>query len=254
MIDTERSLEDLARLHAEIMRGRADGLHEAAQSAKTRLVERQEALARLRTQVAALKASLNPPPVPAPVRMSVPEKEAVLDSARFTTASLPRTEKNWRSYAPHAAIVACAALMELSGARHAAPAALDLASLIRPAPAVVTVTAPAKTAAKGSPVLAEEDRSQEAMLLVHEWKLPGDEKSLGERLGGEMDLPGGRPAWTVERTTEKGYRVTFQPGDKDVPLAFEADIEARVVWPTPETQDLLAPRFTAALRDAVRQP
>lgn len=255
MIDTERSLEELARLHAEIMRERAEGLREAAQSAKTRLVEREEALARLRTQVAALKASLKPAPavVPVPVPVPVSAKEAVLDSARFTPASLPQTGRDWKSFAPYAAIAACAVLMELAGARRPAPPAPDLAALVRPAPAVVS-PAPAKTAAKGAPVVADEDRSEEALLLVHEWKMPGDDKSLGERLGGELDLPGGRPAWTVERTAEKGYRVTFQPGDKDVPLAFEADVEARVVWPTPETQDLLAPRFTAALRDAVRQP
>ena len=82
----------------------------------------------------------------------------------------------------------------------------------------------------------------------------GDVKSLGDRLGGELDLPGGRPSWTVERTAERGYHVTFKPDDKSIPLIFEADIEARVVWPTPETQELLAPRFTAALRDSVRQP
>ena len=130
-----------------------------------------------------------------------------------------------------------------------ASASPDLGALARPAPAVV---ANARPAAKGAPVVVDDDRSEEALLLVHEWKLPGDEKSLGDRLGGQVDLPGGRPAWSVERTGARGYRVTFQPREKDLPYAFEADIESRVVWPTPETQELLAPRFTAAFRDAVR--
>ena len=61
MNDTERSLRDIARLHNEIMRERAEGLHEAAQNAKARLVEREEALVRLRTQVSLLKrAGLTP--------------------------------------------------------------------------------------------------------------------------------------------------------------------------------------------------
>ncbi len=258
MNDTERSLETIARLHGEIMRERAEGLKEAAQTVKTRLVEREEALARLRGQVALLKASLNPIPATEPYGEEVPlphaaakrlpEKEAALDSARFTTASLPRTA-SWRSYAPYAAIAACAVFIELSGAQSTPPAAPNLIALLRPAPAPVANTRPA---AKGSPIVGDEDRSQEALLLVHEWKLPGDAKTLGERLGGELELPGGRPAWAVERTGAHGYRVTFQPRQKDLPYAFEADIEARVVWPTPETQELLAPRFTAAFRDAVR--
>lgn len=246
MIDTERSPETTERLRDEIMRERAEGLHEAAQTAKTRLAAREEALARLRVQVASLKATLAPAPVvqasaPAAIRMApilVPAKEA----------SLPRTA-GWKSIAPYAAIVACAVILELGGNRRPAPVAPNFAALAHPAPAVV---ANARPVAKGAPVVTDDDRSQEALLLVHEWKLPGDEKSLGERLGGQLDLPGGRPSWTVERTGALGYRVTFQPSEKDLPYAFEADIEARVVWPTAETQELLAPRFTAAFRDSVR--
>jgi hypothetical protein len=258
MIDTERSPETTERLRDEIMRERAEGLREAAQAAQARLVEREEALARLRVQVAMLKASLIPAPTPHAVAApavrttsrSLLEKEAFVGSARTTTTSLPRTA-SWRSLAPYAAIVACAVVLELGGARlpASASAAPDITALAHPAPAVVANVRPA---AKGAPVVSDDDRSQEALLLVHEWKLPGDEKSLGERLGGELDLPGGRPSWSVERTGELGYRVTFQPSGKDLPYAFEADIEARVVWPTPETQELLAPRFTAAFRDSVR--
>ncbi len=260
MIDTERSPQSAARPHDEILRERAEGLHEAARTAKARLAEREEALARLRAQIASLKTSLAPAPppriaAPAPVRpvparpspVPVPAKEAPANSA-IAKASLPRTAR-WRSLAPYATIAACAVLLEVGGARRPATAAPNLVDLAQPAPEAVSLARPA---AKGAPVVVDDDRSQEALLLVHEWRLPGDEKSLGERLGGELDLPGGRPAWRVERVAEHGYRVTFQPAPKDLPYAFEADIEARVVWPTPETQELLAPRFTAAFRDAVR--
>ncbi|MDP3541835.1 MAG: hypothetical protein Q8T11_05135 [Elusimicrobiota bacterium] len=255
MIDTERSLQSVARLHDEILRERAEGLHEAAQTAKARLAEREKALSRLRAQVASLKASLAPAPAPAPVRSvptlpaptAVPAKEAPANSA-IPKTSIPRTA-GWSHIAPYAAIAACALLLELGGARRTETASPNIALLAHPAPAPVTGGRPA---AKGAPVVVDDDRSQEALLLVHEWKLPGDDKSLGERLGGEHELPGGRPYWRVERTAEHGYRVTFQPAPKDLPYAFEADIEARVVWPTPETQELLAPRFTAAFRDAVR--
>ncbi len=251
MIDTERSLDTIARLHTEIMRERAAGLHESAEAAKARLVAREEALARLRTQVSLLKKSLQPAPVavtvPVAAPIPVPAKEALPVSA-VAGASLPRT-MNWASLAPYAAIVACAFYLDLGGIRRPAAVVHDLTALVRPAPVPVVSARPV---AKGAPILVDDDRSQEALLLVHEWKLPGDEKSLGERLGGELDLPGGRPAWSVERTGARGYRVTFQTTEKDLPYAFEADVESRVVWPTPETQELLAPRFTAAFRDSVR--
>ncbi len=245
MPETERSLDTLARLHAEIMRERAEGLHEAAQTAANRLVAREEALARLRGQVAMLKASLHP----APARATVVLAPVVAVKSQIPASLTPVQKRDWRSFAPYAAIAACAVVLELAGATRPSRVAPDLVALARPAAAPVTN---ARAAAKGAPVLIDDDRSTEAMLLVHEWKLPGDEKSLGERLGREMDLPGGRPAWSVERTGAHGYRVTFQPAEKDLPYAFEADIDSRVVWPTPETQELLAPRFTAAFRDSVR--
>lgn len=251
MIDTERSLETIASLHAEIMRERAEGLHEAAQTAKTRLAEREAALMNLRSQVALLKAALKPVPIPAPVPAPAAEVRilAAVVAAPPVKAAPATRPFSWKAASPYAAIVACALVLELGGARGPAAAAPNLASLVRPAAALVLNTRPA---AKGVPVVTDDDRSQEALLLVHEWKLPGDAKSLGERLGSELELPGGRPSWSVERTGARGYRVTFQAAEKDLPYAFEADIESRVVWPTPETQELLAPRFTAAFRDSVR--
>ncbi len=239
MINTERSPETVARLHAEILRERAEGLHEAAQAAKTRLAAHEEKLDHLRTQVALLKISLNPKPV---ATQSSDRKAPLLCVVAKRTV-------NWTSFAPYAAIVACAVLLEIGGSHRPASVEPNLTALIRPAPAPV---ANARPAATGAPIVTDDDRSQEALLLVREWTLPGDAKPLGERLGGELGLPGGRPSWSVERTGAHDYRVTFQPAEKDLPYAFEADIEARVVWPTPETQELLAPRVTAALRDSAR--
>jgi len=249
--ETERSLDTISRLHDEIMRERAEGLHESAQSTAARLVAREEALARLRGQVAMLKASLHPAPVVAAPVVAVKSQTPVSLTPIVTPVvqSPAASTRDWKSFAPYAAIAACALGLELGGVRAGTQSAPNLSSLVRPAAAVVLNTKPA---AKGAPVLIEDDRSDEALMLVHEWKLPGDEKSLGERLGRELDLPGGRPAWKVDRTGAHGYRVTFQPAEKDLPYAFEADIDSRVVWPTPETQELLAPRFTAAFRDAVR--
>lgn len=255
MIGTEPSLERVALLHARAMRERAEGLRESARTAQARLVAREESLARLRAQVDLLKRSLGSRPAPA--------KEAAPDSARVAAASLPRAgaavaaaaapdvatgsgrpRGRLRALAPYAAILLCAAGLERGRSVRPAPLSPELVRLARPA----FVPAAGHATAKGAPVVGDDDRSQEALLLVHEWKLPGDLKTLGERLGGELDLPGGRPTWSVERTGERAYRVTHQAGADARPYSFDADLDARMVWPAPETQELLAPQL-AALRD-----
>ena len=263
MIDTERSIDELSRLHLQIMHKSAEALQEATQTSQKLLMEREEAIARLRTQVASLKASLERGrPVVAARTASVavvarpaifvqtipgPAKEDAEDSAP-KAASLARPGW-WRNIAPYAALIVCAAGLEIGRSRHANAELANLAALAHPAPAVFADNGRAYS--KGGPVLSDDDRSPEAVLLVHEWKLPGDEMSLSERLGGDLDLPGGRPSWSVERTSERGYRVTYQEGVNSLPYSFEADLDAKVVWPTAETQELLAPRL-ASLRDAAR--
>ena len=300
MSDNERSIAELARLHAEIIKERAAGLQESAQTAQSRLLEREEAMVRLRMQIAALKTSIAaasaprpvvspimpaaapaaarpvapitpsprnlPAPMPMPMPMPAPRpvavslapsprafspipaparpKEAVRTSAAATASS---ARAGFATLAPYLAIVAFAAVFELRSGRHEAVPA-DMSDLARPA---ATVVSAGRAAAKGAPVVGDEDRSQEAMLLVHEWKLPGDDKTLGDRLGGEVEMPGTRPAWSVERTGERAYRVTYQLSAESAPYSFEADLESRVVWPAPDTAELLAPRL-ASLRDSVR--
>jgi hypothetical protein len=272
MIDTERELADLARLHDDILKERAFGLKESAEAKKADLVRREEALARLRGQVALLKASLAAKPKPAFIPAAAPaaaKAQAAPPAVKSVVApAVPKTfvrpspakeaapvsapvaaspaRLGFKTLTPYLAIAAFAGFVEISGARRAPQAPRDLPAFARPA---ATVVASGHAAAKGAPVVAEEDRSQEALLLVHEWTLPGDDAPLGERLS-TLDLPGSPPAWSVERTAERAYRVTFQEPDS-APFSFEADLDARVVWPTAETQELLAPRF-AALRDAAR--
>ena len=106
-----------------------------------------------------------------------------------------------------------------------------------------------RTPAKGAPI--DDDRSQEALLLVHEWTLPGDGMPLDRRLGAGRDLPGSRPTWSVERTGDNGYRATFQESPGSATYAFDVDLESRSVWPTADTQELLTPSL-AALGDAPR--
>lgn len=276
MNDTERSFADLARLHDDILRERALGLKDGSADVRAELVAREEAMARLRTQIAELKASIarldaqKPAPVVAPVSAATPRvipvtprisapvvqtapvpapppvrvKEAVRISATATASS---TRAGFATLAPYLVILAFAGVVEARGARRAAAEA-DYSDLARPA---VSVAAQGQASAKGALVVGDEDRSQEALLLVHEWKLPGDDKSLGDRLGGVVDVPGTRPAWSVERTGEKSYRVTYQMSAESASYSFDADLEGRVVWPAPDTAELLAPQL-ASLRDAPR--
>ena len=154
MIDTERSIDELSRLHAQIMRKSADALQEATQTSQKLLLEREEAIARLRTQVASLKASLErgrsvvaakPVASVAAARptahpeifvrvISVREKEAAEDSAP-KAASLPRTGR-WKKAAPYAALIVCAAGLEIGRSRHADAELANLAALAHPAPTV----------------------------------------------------------------------------------------------------------------------
>lgn len=205
---------------------------------RARLAARDAELARLSAQVAALRAALRTLP---------PERrEAVADSARERQATSPRSggPRASRRWLPYAAIAAVALFLEVNGRRSAPPADPALFALARPA--LVLPSGP--QSAPGVPVLSEDDRSQEALHLVQEWRLPGDEAPLLERMGGAVELPGAPSAWSVERTGERTYRVSWRAPGAATAHAFEADLDARTVWPAPETQALLSPGL-AALRE-----
>ncbi|MBI3289741.1 MAG: hypothetical protein HYZ74_09515 [Elusimicrobia bacterium] len=230
---TERSIEESSRL-------RAEGLRDAARGSRARLAAREQAISLLQAQVALLKMSA--------ARMPVPPKVAAGSSARPAASFRGTRVARARVLAPYAAILACVACLELGVGRRSASADADLSDLLRPSPELVSA---GHAAAKGGPVLADEDRSGEALLLVQEWTLPGAEVTIGDTLGGDLDLPGGRPPWNVERTGEHGYRVTYQQHPDSPAYTFEADLENGIVWPTLETQELISPHIIA-LRDAVR--
>ncbi|MDE2491728.1 MAG: hypothetical protein KGM24_12850, partial [Elusimicrobia bacterium] len=90
------------------------------------------------------------------------------------------------------------------------------------------------------------DDAAEALLLAHDWRLPGDARTLAGRLGPGQDLPGARPSWTAARTGERSYRVAFRPGAGRPDYEFDVDLDARLVEPTPDTARLLAPRLLVA--------
>jgi hypothetical protein len=104
------------------------------------------------------------------------------------------------------------------------------------APAIALATAPAAVLDGGA---------DEALLLAHEWKLPGDERPLSERLGTDTNPPGSQPEWTAERTGERTYRVNFKPSRSEVGYDFDVDLTARRVDPTPETAELISPRLAS---------
>ena len=192
----------------------------------------RDQLARLRAEVTVLRelASLGaappacssiPSPLPACVRAAV-VKEASEDSAPSEASFRTELHPFARRAAPYAAIVAFAVAFQLKPAPRSAAGA--------PPPA---------------PPAAQDDGADEALLLVHEWRLPGDERPSVERFDNGVRLPGREPAWKAEVAGERIYRVSYRASDDAPRYDFDVDLNARRVDPTPETADLLAPRLTA---------
>lgn len=200
-----------------ILRDQALNLREAVNSSRARMSVQREQLARLRGQIAELRA---------------------LASAAPATPPSPRL--------PH----------RRARAWQAVPYALILGVLIasqpqltsRPAPPVLVsapLHAPVPDASPTTPTL-EDDGASEALLLIHEWRLPGDERTVAERLDSSgVNPPGSRSAWTAERTGERVYRVSFHPGTDAPSYDFDVDLDSRRVDPSPETAELIAPRLVS---------
>lgn len=241
-----------------ILRDKALNLRESVNSSKARLFAQRERLNRLRAEVSALRAlaetrpaapaAAAPAPAALPARSAAVAvaprpapilKEAASDSApaavsfRLDAPSLPRRA------APYAALLAVAVGVQFAASpRTETPA---------PEPGVAAAVRSAADASLAIPAeeTAEDDGAQQALLLVHEYRLPGDERPLAERLNAAPNPPGSRPAWTAERTGERTYRVSYQPADADISYDFDADLDARRVDPTPETAELIAPRLAS---------
>lgn len=252
-------LHEVQRLSAELMRERASGLRKPAEEARARLEAREFSLLRLQAELWAMRRALRgPAPAVAPTAIlpvlpsPIRAMEAASDSAPATASieriGIPRRRFGFATLAPYATIAACALIVDLSGARRPGALPADFSHLARPAAAAQE---PALVRAPGAPVLLDDDRSEEALLLVQQWRLPGAAQSLLDRFGWALDLPGGRPAWTVERTAERGYRVSFRQDPSSPAYDFDADLESGVVFPSAETQELLTPQI-ASLHDSVR--
>lgn len=251
------------------VRDKALGLRESVNVARMRMISQREQLARLRAEVTVLRelaalgaappptaavpsplpvrADARPLPVPAPA-VSVPPlpalpvvaapvaKEAAADSAPSAAPFGTDYGPLARRAAPYAAIAVFAVALQMRPAP--APAAgLPLSAADHAVPKPV----PGSVAAAP----AEDDGASEALLLVHEWRLPGDERTVAERLDDGVQLPGAEPAWDAERTGDRVYRVSYRPPAGEPTYDFDVDLDSRRVDPTPETADLIAPRLTA---------
>jgi hypothetical protein len=215
-----RSPSDNAADPAEL-RDKALNLRESVNSSRARMSAQQERLEKLRRDLAELRELVSKEP--APVSASA--------AASFRTGSRFGSLRS----APYVAIFFAAMGLQVHATRPRAAVTMP------PMPAVAEAPNPA-------PLLNEEDGgAQEALLLAHEWKLPGDERSLSERLGADTNPPGSKPEWTAERTGERTYRVTFQPSGADAGYDFDVDLAARRVDPTPETAELISPRLASRL-------
>jgi hypothetical protein len=240
--------QDVSDAKPAELQDKALNLREAVNSSRARMSAQTERIERLRLDIAELRALAKMPlPAPAysavfapptvrstPLRSAPFVKEAVSVSAAATAPF--RTGSRYDSWkpVPYIAIFFVAAGMQMHasrGAAHAARAALPVA------PASAALQMPAASLDDGG--------ADEALLLAHDWKLPGDERPLSERLGSDTNPPGTQPEWTAERTGERTYRVSFRQSGSDTGYDFDVDLAARRVDPTSETADLISPRLVS---------
>ncbi|MFI5346289.1 MAG: hypothetical protein ACHQ51_07940 [Elusimicrobiota bacterium] len=240
------------------LRDKALNLRESVNSSRARLYAQREQITRLRAQISALRALAEsrppaakaPSPAPAPIPVPIPArafvvpvvsrpspvvKEIAPDSAPAAVPFRPdNAARLWKAL-PYAAILAVGVFVQVQpGPRREGGVPLTAVVLAAPSPA-----APAPES------VFEDDGADEALLMAHEFRLPGDERPLAERLNAGSNPPGSRPAWTAERTGDRTYRVRYQSADEAVGYEFDVDLDARRVEPTPETAELIAPRLAS---------
>lgn len=104
--------------------------------------------------------------------------------------------------------------------------------------------APAPKLAYAAPAIDWE--GLDAVALVQESRLAGDDETVLSRLGGIRRHAEG-PAWRAEKTAENVYLVVYREPAGLPAYAFEVDLETEVVTPTPEAVDSLTAR---RVRDA----
>jgi hypothetical protein len=242
---TPRSIASAPPAPADL-RDKALNLREAVNSSRARMHAQREQLARLRSELAALRALAEKTAPPAPLRTApsrtapLPSapllKEAASDSAPAAAPFKTGAGFSIGKAAPYAAILAVAIAGQL---RPAAPSAAGIP--LTAAVSAVPKAVPVESALAG----VEDDGADEALLLVHDWRLPGDDRPLSERLDAGGNPPGSQPAWTAERTGERTYRVSYRPSPDASGYDFDVDLDARSVEPAPGTAEMIAPRLAS---------
>lgn len=235
------------------LRDKALNLRESVNSSRARMRAQKERLEALRREIAELRVLVGQPaapaPAPTPVLSSAPNpvRSAPLISVPFVKEAAPvsaaatasfKTGAGYDSWkpVPYIAIFFVAVGMQLHSARRANPRL--------PVPHGLPVESAA--AELPPPQAAPDDGgADEALLLAHDWRMPGDARSLSERLGADTNPPGSAPEWTAERTGERTYRVTFKPRGSEEGYDFDVDLAARRVDPTAETAELISPRLVS---------
>lgn len=86
---------------------------------------------------------------------------------------------------------------------------------------------------------AVDSRSSEAIALVQQWHMAGDDQSVSERLGTGPDSSGKAPAWSAEKVDEEVYLVLVRERSGTHVCAFETNLKTQAVLPTPEAVDRL---------------
>jgi len=216
-------------------------LRESVNSSRARMSSQKERLERLRRDIAELRALVGQPapvPAPAPAAAARPapvskEPAPVSASAAASFRTVPRG-RSWTP-APYVAIFFAAVGLQVHASH----------PRVAPAATLVLPPIPAAAAASSPAPLLDDGGSEEALLLAHDWRMPGDERTIADRLGSGTVPPGSKPEWTAERTGERTYRVTFTPSGTETGYDFDVDLSSRRVDPTPETAELISPRLTA---------
>ena len=210
------------------LRDKALNLRESVNSSRARMTSQKARLEKLRRDIAELRSLAGrPAPVPAPVSKE-PAPVSASAAASFRTG--PRA-RSW-SKAPYVAIFFAAVGLQVHASKPR-PAEPEMPPL--PVAAETTLPAPA----------LDDGGADEALLLAHDWRMPGDERSIADRLGSGTNPPGSKPEWTAERTGDRTYRVTFAASGNETAYDFDVDLATRRVDPTPETAELISPRLTA---------
>ena len=90
------------------------------------------------------------------------------------------------------------------------------------------------------PAFVVDEDARDAIALVQQSSLAGDEVPVLERLSGTPRPHGSEKAWSAEKTEEASYLVIYREPAGLPAYAFEVDLESGLVQPTPEAVDALA--------------